>query len=183
MRRPLELAIERLWDGAQADPGERVLLRLAGEADALRIEVDAPFFDDPPPSLPPGPCWGLWEHEVVELFVLGGDGSYTELELGPHGQHLLLRLRARREIVARELPLRYELLAPRKHPPGSLASGPRWMGTAWLPRALLPPPPHRINAYSIHGAGDARRYLAWEPVPGEVPDFHRLERFVAATLP
>jgi hypothetical protein len=57
------------------------------------------------------------------------------------------------------------------------------MGTAWLPRALLPPPPHRINAYSIHGAGDARRYLAWEPVPGEVPDFHRLERFVAATLP
>jgi hypothetical protein len=52
-----------------------------------------------------------------------------------------------------------------------------------LDRALLPPPPHRINAYAIHGQGTARRYLALHPVLGDEPDFHRLECFREVTIP
>ncbi len=39
----------------------------------------------------------------------------------------------------------------------------------------------RANLYAIHGVGTARRHLAMTPVPGEAPDFHRLEYF--ARLP
>lgn len=44
-----------------------------GHERSLEVLVEAPFFDDPPP--PTGsrgrPCDGLWDHEVVELFLLG----------------------------------------------------------------------------------------------------------------
>ncbi len=52
-----------------------------------------------------------------------------------------------------------------------------------MPRSWLPPGPHRVNAYAIHGVGAARRYLAWAPSEGEGPDFHRLEAFRPAVLP
>jgi hypothetical protein len=45
------------------------------------------------------------------------------------------------------------------------------------------PPPHRLNAFAMHGLGLRRRYLAMEPVPGEAPDFHRLEHFLPWILP
>ena len=41
----------------------------------------------------------------------------------------------------------------------------------------FPPGLNKFNAYAIHGTGDDRKYEALFPVPGEVPDFHRLEHF------
>ena len=41
----------------------------------------------------------------------------------------------------------------------------------------LPPDLCAANVYAIHGQGPSRRYLAWHPVPGPAPDFHRLDRF------
>ena len=58
-----------------------------------------------------------------------------------------------------------------------------WRGEALLPYRWLPPGPHRVNAYAIHGVGEARRHLAHAPLPGEKPDFHQVESFVAAVLP
>ncbi|MGD8859023.1 MAG: hypothetical protein PVI30_03370 [Myxococcales bacterium] len=52
-----------------------------------------------------------------------------------------------------------------------------WSARAELPRAQLPHPVTRANAYAIHGAGRERRHLAAHPVPGEAPDFHRLACF------
>ena len=68
------LAIDRTWDGQHIGDDEAVELRLSQRGDTLRVEVDAPFHGDPPPPGPPGPTWALWEHEVVELFLLGADG-------------------------------------------------------------------------------------------------------------
>ncbi len=169
----VQLGIARTWDGADAAPGERAVVTLEDAGERLRIAVDAPFHGDPAPPDPPGATWALWEHEVVELFVLGPGGRYTEIELGPHGHHLVLQLEGRRKVVRRKLPLTWQ---PR-------IEGARWTGLAWLERALLPPGPHRINAYAIHGVGEARRYLAWTPVPGPAPDFHRLEAFPEVVLP
>ena len=111
----------------------------------------------------------LWDFEVVELFVVGpgAEPLYTEIELGPHGHHLLLLLRGVRKIVAMGLPLAY-----RAH-----IEGTTWRAQALLPRQLLPPPPHRLNAFAIDGVGRERRYLATHPVPGPEPDFHRLHLF------
>lgn len=41
----------------------------------------------------------------------------------------------------------------------------------------FPPGITKFNAYAIHGVGDDRKYEALFPVPGEFPDFHRLEHF------
>lgn len=135
----------------------------------LVVRVDAPFHDDPPPAAPPGPTRALWEHEVVELFVAGPDDHYLEIELGPHGHHLVLWLEGVRRPAQERLPLALEVAR----------EGGRWTATARTDaRVPLPAPPWRVNAYAIHGVGAERRYLAHAPVPGSQPDFHRLERFV-----
>ena len=166
------LRIQNLWDGTPARPEEVVAVTLA-IGSGLSIKVDAPFHDDLPPPGPPGPTEKLWEHEVVEIFVAGApdeDGvvEYVEIELGPRGHHLVLRLRGERNIVEERLPLTYST----QH------KGDRWIGRAMLAGSLLPHRPYRVNATAIHGGGAKRRYLSWQPLPGDTPDFHQLDAFV-----
>lgn len=163
--------ITRTWDGCDVPAAEAVRLQVACDARALRLEVDAPLHSDPPPQAPPGATPGLWNHEVVELFVAGPGTPvpYLEIELGPYGHHLVLQLRGVRQPVASELPA--ELVVER--------FGSRWRGRLSLDASLLPPRPWRCNAYAIHGVGAGRRYLAWRPLPGSAPDFHQPEHFGA----
>ena len=172
-----ELIVASTWNGEAIPANEQVRVRLRLDARALRLAIDAPFHGDPPPSGAPGPTDWLWEHEVVELFVAGAaDESgvpYTEIELSPWGHHLVLRLHGVRRRVAERLPIAFR--ARRR--------GDRWLGAARLDRALLPPPPWRVNAFAIHGTREARHYLAATPMPGESPDFHQPERFAALAIP
>ena len=87
-----DFRIASLWNGEPAGNGELVLLRVRSFEDFLQLDLRAPFHGDPAPALPPGPCWGLWDYEVVELFIVGKSDAYTEIELGPHGHHLVLKL-------------------------------------------------------------------------------------------
>lgn len=166
--RRVEIVIDRTWDAAAARPDEVVRVAARRDADGLRLEIEAPFHDDPPPAAPPGPTPALWEHEVVEVFLLAPDERYLEVELGPHGHHLVLALRGRRRIEREQLAIGYH----------AIRSGGRWQGEAAVPAALLPRGADHWNAYAIHGTGSHRRYLAHAPVPGEQPDFHRLDAFV-----
>lgn len=159
-----DIGIGHTWDGAALPPSAHTRLRVALDDRGLRIEVDAPFAGDPPPSGPPGSHAELWEHEVVELFVAGEDGRYTEIELSPHGHHLVLQLDGVRRVVASGLPLRFS----------AQIDGDRWRGVAHLDRALLPAHPTHFNAYRIGGG----RFEAHAAVPGEAPDFHQPARFV-----
>lgn len=170
---PLVMRVDHTWDGQPAAPVEAVTLAIEDDGDALLLALDAHFHDDPPPPGPPGPTWALWEHEVVELFILGPKDRYLEVEVGPHGHHLVLQLDGQRRIVAQQLPLDLQISHGDR----------RWQARARLPRAWLPEGPHRGNAYAIHGLGPARRYLAWAPVPGPAPDFHRLSCFPPISLP
>jgi hypothetical protein len=161
------LTVDRLWDGAPArsDEAARVDLRL--DATILEVSVAAPLHGDPAPPGSPGSRDRLWEYEVVELFLLGHEDRYLEIELGPHGHHLVLQLQGARNLQRSGLPITYDV---------ELRDG-HWHGRAVLPASLVPKGLHAANAYAIHGEGPERRYLAAWPVPGEAPDFHRLEDF------
>lgn len=173
----MELLIQRTWNGVKAPPHEHVELQLnwissaCGGSD-LHITINAPLHGDPAPKDPPGSLWELWNHEVVEIFIVGPHNTYIEIELGPHGHHLVLQLNGARNIVASHLPIIYS----------SVITNDRWRGDAQLGGDLIPAPPHRINAYAIHGVGQQRRHLAWSSVPGLAPDFHQLESFPLVEL-
>ena len=96
--------IEYHWDGQPCLSSERVFLKLTHTNEHLQIDIDAPFHDDPPPPNPPQSYWGLWEFEVVEIFLVGHDGQYLEAEFSPHGHHLLLWLNKPRNILKKHLP-------------------------------------------------------------------------------
>ena len=159
------------WDGRPLQPDEyaRIDLRLG---DAIEVEIEATDYGDPAPMQPVGRCDGLWNFEVVELFLLGRDDEYLELEFGPHGHYLALRLAGRRQVVANDLPVEYAVERRAN----------RWHGRARARIGDLPADLVAANAYAIHGQGESRRYLAWQPVPGPAPDFHRLDRFGALPL-
>lgn len=165
--RTARLVVAHTWDGAPVGADERASVDLVLGDGVLRVDVEAPWHGDPPPPGPPGPTPRLWEFEVVELFLLGADERYLELELGPHGHQLALQLRGRRNVEAQGLALAY----------AAARQGARWRGSARVPRAWLPPGLGAANAYAIHGRGAGRRHLAAHPVPGPAPDFHRLDAF------
>ncbi len=169
----LALPIERTWDGHPVERSRVARLELTAGPGHLVIRAFAPLGEDPPPASTPGPTDQLWEHEVVELFVVGPGDRYTEVELGPWGHHLVLQLEGPRRAVARCLPLEY----------AARVEGRRWSGVARLDRSLLPPGPHRVNAFAIRRIDGQRRFFAWSPVPGDRPDFHRIELFGSAELP
>lgn len=159
--------IDRTWRGDPVSEAEAAEIRLHFSPDGARIGIRAPFEGDPPPPGPAGPIEGLWNHEVVEVFLLGSDG-YVEIELGPYGHHLVIRFAAVRQATRRLIPIDFAV---------SGRDEGQWRGEARIAREWLPAGLSRFNAYRIHGSGPARRYLAIFPVPGERPDFHRLDSF------
>ena len=170
------LRIEQDWAGAPADRREHVALELHPEAEALEIRIDAPYHADPPPPGPArktDPADHLWDYEVVEVFLLAPDERYLELEFSPHGHWLALQLAGVRQPNGSIDALDYE----------ATINGARWQARARVPWREVPEDASRLNAYATHGTGPSRRYLAWQPVPGESPDFHRLKHFAAFELP
>ena len=164
------LTIERTWDGQPADPAERAEVILTQEEDGLLIEIDAPRYGDPLPDQPPGPTDALWEHEVVEVLLLGRDQRYLEVEVGPAGHYLVLELAGVRNPVRSKIPVEITWR------PSAPTAG-RWSAAARIPTELLPPGLDRVNAYAMHGSGAERRYLAYHSISGDAPDFHRLDAF------
>lgn len=162
-----KLVIQHTWDGEAVGADERVAIELGLGDAALIVDIEAPFHDDPAPPAPAGSFDGLWEFEVVELFLLGESERYLEVELGPFGHYLVLQLRGSRRLQTKGLPLEY----------AHKREGQRWSGRASVPVAYLPPELHACNAYAIHGQSEQRRYLATYPVGGREPDFHCLESF------
>jgi len=134
----------------------------------LRIAIDAPLWGDPapPPSNHPRRAYeGLWDYEVVEIFIGGAGGRdampYLELEFGPHGHALGLCFegyRHRRE--------RFEVECE------AWQRGRRWRLGARVPEHRLPPGPWTANAFAMHGVGPERRHLAAHPGLERALDFH-----------
>lgn len=160
-----KIAITRSWDGLELGKEHHIELQLQILEDVLDIRFQAPFYNDPPPKAPAGSLNGLWEYEVVEVFIAHGE-TYTELEFGPHGHYLLLKLEGVRNLVVGELPLNYT----------SFLENDGWKGEAQVKLSDLPAFPWTFNAFAIHGV-HSRVYKAAFPPGGAEPDFHRLDSF------
>lgn len=158
-----ELAAD--WRGEELH-GPHPTISLTRRGGKIVVAVDAPFAGDPLPTGPAGRLWKLWEHEVVELFVLGENHRYIELELGPHGHYLFIGFDGRRSMADDDLPL---------HRYAAQIDGDRWRGEALFDTALLPAGADRFNLYAI--AGPTRVHRALFAADGDAPDFHRLECF------
>ena len=162
------LTIASTWSGTPLSPNHQATVGFQQSPRGLSIQVEAPFHDDPPPARGLGLHPRLWEHEVVELFLAGAQGAYTELELGPWGHQLCLRFSAPREESDRGAWLQWTYLVRR---------GDRWRAAALLPTRFLPRPPWRANAFAIHGSDNHRQYCLAHPLPGDTPDFHQPDHF------
>ena len=161
---------------------ECATLRFGLVRQELVVEVDAPYFADVAPATPVGATDRLWEYEVCELFIADAGERYLEVELSPHGHHLVLQLDGVRNVIQSGLPIAYSATimatADAHSAVADAAHQPRYRGRARMPAAYLPARPSRVNAYLIHGAGAGRAYHAHSPPLGETPDFHRLGCFV-----
>ncbi|GAB6023205.1 hypothetical protein CHUAL_008024 [Chamberlinius hualienensis] len=165
--------IQTTWDNLTIDHNPVELILKSNGTDYLELTARGPFFNDPPaPPGPPGPFWQLWNYEVAEAFFLGDSNRYLEVELGPHGQYLLLLLNGKSNSIADCLPLQYEASIN--------SSTSTWEAKALIPKDYFPPNVTQFNAYAIHGSDPARAYESLYPCPnGEYsgPDFHRLQYF------
>ncbi|XP_055990515.1 UPF0462 protein C4orf33 homolog [Sorex fumeus] len=171
----MEFRIAHTWDGLPVTH-EPACVRLHPQSAGVVLEVTAPLFNDPPaPTGAPGqPFSGLWDYEVVEAFFLNDlTEQYLEVELCPHGQHLVLLLSGRRDVWKQSLPLSFHVSRRET----------AWEGRAHLPWSYFPSGVSKFNAFAIHGSAADRRYEALYPVPqqdvrpGQTADFHRLEYF------
>jgi hypothetical protein len=159
--------VDRAWGGERLAAEEIAEVSLVCNQGVAEIRVDAPYAGDPAPQSPAGRCDGLWNYEVVELFVCGDDQRYLEVECGPHGHYLALLLHGPRVRVCDDVPVtRY----------AATIQGARWRGVLALEQRWLPPGMASANAYRITGHGSVRAYAAASPGHGP-PDFHRLELF------
>ena len=169
---PTVLRLERTWDGRPVPVGEHLRLSLIRSGAGLAIEIDAPFFGRPAAPSLEDPPRNLWRYETVFLFLIQREGSddlprYVEAQMTPHGLARFFRFRGRRRAVEYGLPLAC----------ATRIRGDRWEGHAWIPGTQLPPPPYRANAFSLQGEEADRRCLAFYPIPGRVPDFHRITMY------
>ncbi len=161
------LLIDRLWDGEQGWASERSEVFFTLEANTLAVEIKAGFHGDPAPNLAAGRADGLWNYEVIELFLANAAGHYLELEFGPHGHYLALQFSEIRRPNPLLIPMSFQ----------TEISAATWRGTAKIAVSYLPSQLCLANAYAIHGQGQNRRYLAAFPVPGPRPDFHQPQFF------
>ncbi len=155
------------WSGQPVNLPSPLSIRVNTASNMLEVHVEAPLFHNTPPSSTPGSTPELWNHEVVELFILGEDERYLEIELGPHGHYLILQLHGTRQVIKQGMSCAYT----------TTIKGDSWSGTAHIPTSYLPPNPTHFNLYAIHNTHNQRRYLSLTPTQTKKPDFHNLTSF------
>ena len=175
----MEIDLGKLWDGggAPAGTGGRAQLDLHEQALVLRWDLALAAAACVPDS-PPGWRDGLWEHDVVEVFLAppeSASGRYVELEAGAAGHWLALAFGGVRQRAAEWRGIDVSVSS-------RVADG-RWQGRLEVPRepleAWVGPPPWHGLVTAVTGPPGSRTHLTWPRLPGAQPDFHQPEAWRA----
>ncbi|MBI4438260.1 hypothetical protein HY631_04915 [Candidatus Uhrbacteria bacterium] len=168
----LTLHIDRLWNGtACSDDRLWATLELSLNKQGVHVRTHAPLLlETSAPDAPMGTrVDGLWNFDVVELFLVGPGHQYLELELGAGGHFLVLSFdsirRRANSYEAFHPVVRFEKTAEKQ-----------WTSEMTIPWSMVPENLRALNAFAIM----AGQFLAYEAVPGTEPDFHQPDFFPAA---
>ncbi len=125
-----------------------------------------------------GANWGLWDWDVVELFVSCAPKGlpYYEFQVSPLGQRFELKIEEPRKKVDRDFKSGFMADASKRpRSPGG------WDAEISVPLSVLgwDRKPESIigNAFAILGPPKARTYWSRFLKPQKVPDFHRPKEF------
>ena len=178
------IRLDRQWDGSPAPTDARGAASLEIAGPDLLLSWDLRIREPlRMPSSPPGFLDGLWEHDVVELFLapahlLEGPPRYLELEAGAAGHWLALDLA---DVRVR----RAELRGLAVHVCGGAvaASALRWQGRMRVSVSditdVIGARPWRGLVAAVLGGGASERcYLTSSALPGERPNFHQPQGWV-----
>ncbi|MEI6511511.1 MAG: hypothetical protein WCO25_05775, partial [Candidatus Uhrbacteria bacterium] len=89
----LYFTVDKMWDGSPCgDSRLHTEVWIQKATAGLSIRVHATILDDQRvPNAPVDSRFdGLWDYDVVELFFVGADGRYSEVEIGAGGHYLVL---------------------------------------------------------------------------------------------
>lgn len=179
----MELQLSLQW-GNQSLMKPWATLGLTLHAELLKVQISALWTQTASPGPPPGALWALWEHEVVECFIVGAEGHYLELEFGPYGHHLAIVLSSVRNAERWCVPM--QIKCERIHQQNIFGL---WRAEAHIARRYLPSLlsnshqegrqsfGYRINAFACCTISNQRHYFLAHPLHGDVPDFHQPNDF------
>ena len=172
----MSLSRFRRWDGGDAPTGLDVGVAVEVAGSELVLSWRVSLLESPRvPSVPAGFLDGLWEFDVVELFLApaaAGEGKtrYLELEVGPGGHWLALSLAdvRVREAVLERLPVRVAGVVERATWRGSLR-----VAFEEVERIVGPLPWRGLGCAVLGGGIGDCAYLTSSRLPGPRPDFHQ----------
>jgi hypothetical protein len=169
------IAINKTWNGEELPIQHHANVMLTMDKGHLMIEIDAPFYDGRRPQTPAGFTDGLWNFDVVELFIVGKKQRYIELEFGPYGHYLGYRFNGVRNKNGVLSEIDYV---------ATIVDN-RWHAKASIPQSTLPlkeTAGWRLNGTAIHGATNARVYHSHTTLTGDTPDYHQPDLFITPLI-
>ena len=167
----------------------RVQIELQGTVLRADYEVQTPN----PPHLQPGlprntSQWGLWESDVVELFLTISDECYYEFQLSPLGQFFELRIFEPRKRFDRSFHCAGARFSAEYPGAAMISEAPMGVGAPvfWKGRMEIPLnelgwdgdlKKLRGNVFAILGSSEKKTYWSLFLPKQAEPDFHRPEYF------
>jgi alpha-galactosidase len=160
-----QTSVRSLWNR------NALFVRFDCSFDSLNLRTDRDFGK---------PAMGLWEFDVVELFLRRpGSPGYFEFESSPSGHWLDARINQPRKDADFEWDSRMETATRLDRGSGI------WISILRIPFASITPEQEapeagaawRTNLFRVYGKHPHRHYLSWRPTFTENPDFHVPDAF------
>ncbi len=165
----MNLEVKRRWNGDECpDKSIRGNFQVERTDGGLLITATAPKFSvEHHPNAPSGKRFdGLWDYDVLEIFFVGEDGKYIEVELGTAGHYLVLGFDGVRRRANDFYDHVFEHTFYREKDGSTI-------NTIFIPNDILPPLITRVNAFIIAN----QEFLAHAPLPGAKADFHQPDAY------
>ncbi len=118
----------------------------------------------------PDKNWGLWEHDVFEVFISKDGESYLEVQISPLGQNFVLKIKKPRKV--------FESPASFSGKTETISTKP-WHCLISIPFSDIPGSSKSLTGNCFCVVGEAKReFYALNINSEKDPDFHRPELFI-----